>query len=140
MSAKIGARDLNIDLDAGKENELFKWFLACYLFGHRISQEIAVRTWEVFMKYKINSPKKISSQSWQRLVDMLGEGHYKRYDESTARNMLDMAALLEDKYSGKIGNLIRLAESKKDLEGRLQEIKGVGPKVTEIFLRDIKTD
>lgn len=51
---------------------------------------------------------------------------------------LDMAALLEEKYKGKISKLIEAAENKQDLEGRLQEIKGVGPKVTEIFLRDVK--
>ncbi|MFL9710530.1 hypothetical protein [Methylobacillus sp. Pita1] len=138
MTGKIGANDLGLDPKSGKESELFKWFLACYLFGHRISQEIAVNTWKVFMAHGIDSPSKISSNTWQQLVDLLGEGHYKRYDESTARNMLNMAALLQDKYQGKIGNLISASKNRSEIAERLQEIKGVGPKVAEIFLRDVK--
>jgi endonuclease III len=138
MSGNIGAKDLKINVGSGKEPDLFKWFLACYFFGHRISQEIAVATWKVFVENKLTSPQKISEQSWQHLVNLLGEGHYKRYDESTARNLHEMATFLKEKYQGKITNLLHAAENKQDLSGRLQEIKGVGPKVTEIFLRDVK--
>ncbi|MCB5186762.1 hypothetical protein LG200_01940 [Methylobacillus caricis] len=137
MSGKVGAGELGLDPKSGKEPELFKWFLACYLFGHRISQEIAVNTWKVFMDSGIYSTKQISARSWQQLVDLLGQGHYKRYDESTARNMLDMAAFLQEKYHGKISQIISDAKDKKDLSDKLQEIKGVGPKVAEIFLREI---
>ncbi|MGY1488201.1 hypothetical protein ACW4YW_02205 [Methylobacillus pratensis] len=65
-----------------------------------------------------------------------GEGHYKRYDESTAPNMLNMAAF---QYQGKIGNFLSASEKKSEIAERLQEIKGVGPKVAEIFLLNVKT-
>lgn len=137
MSGNIGAKDLGLDPKSAKEAELFKWFLACYFFGHPISQEIAVNTWKVCIEAGIKPPKQISSRSWQQLVDLLGKGHYKRYDESTARNMLDMAEFLQENYDGKIKKLLSAAKDKGDLSDRLQEIKGVGPKVAEIFLRDI---
>jgi len=44
---------------------------------------------------------------------------------------------LKEKY-GSLTNLFKQAKSKKDLECRLQELKGVGPITTKIFLRDIK--
>lgn len=44
------------------------------------------------MAQGIDSPSKISSNTWQQLVNLLSEGHYKRYDESTARNMLNKVA------------------------------------------------
>jgi hypothetical protein len=37
----IRARDLGIELSSGRERELFRWFLACLLFGKPIRQEIA---------------------------------------------------------------------------------------------------
>ncbi|MBI4588935.1 MAG: hypothetical protein HY725_08855 [Candidatus Rokubacteria bacterium] len=37
----IYSRNLGIDLRTGRERELFKWFLACLLFGKPIQQEVA---------------------------------------------------------------------------------------------------
>lgn len=40
--------ELEIDLASRKEEELFKWFLACLLFGKPIQQEIAEQaTWSL---------------------------------------------------------------------------------------------
>ncbi len=41
MAAKIGAAELGLDPRSGEDSELFKWFLASYLFGKRISGKIA---------------------------------------------------------------------------------------------------
>jgi hypothetical protein len=38
--------------------------------------------------------------SWQDRVDALGEGHYVRYDESTAIYLADTSQLLLDRYDG----------------------------------------
>ena len=38
---RIHARDLGIDLDGNADDQLFRWLVACLLFGARISQEIA---------------------------------------------------------------------------------------------------
>ena len=138
MSKNIGAKDLGIDTASQDEQPLFRWFLASYLFGKRISQEIAKNTWEAFMKHGVDTPRKIANRSWQELVDILGEGHYRRYDESTASNLHDMAGYLIEQYSGKITNLIHEASSRRELEQKLQEIKGVGPKTAQIFSREVK--
>ena len=37
--------ELEIDLASRKEEELFKWFLACLLFGKSIQREIAERAY-----------------------------------------------------------------------------------------------
>jgi len=39
------ARKLGIDLSSRREGELFKWLLACLLFGKPIQQEIAERAY-----------------------------------------------------------------------------------------------
>jgi hypothetical protein len=41
----MGARELGIDLASGAERELFKWFLACLLFGKPIRREVAGRAY-----------------------------------------------------------------------------------------------
>ena len=135
--ATITADELGISIER-KERALFKWFLASYLFGKRIQQDIARQTWEVFMKRGIDSPKKIAGHSWQQLVDLLGEGNYRRYDESTARNMLDMARELIRDYHGNLLNMFDCCDNDKDFEKQLMKLKGVGPKTAEIFMREAR--
>lgn len=133
----IRAKDLGIQLEK-KEQPLFEWFLASYLLGKRIQQNIATQTWSVFMKHGINTPHKIIEKSWQELVDLLGEGHYRRYDESTARNLRDMAHTLIRDYHGKLLNMYNKSRDFDDFSRQLQRLKGVGPKTAEIFLREAR--
>ncbi len=131
----ITADDLGLTLEK-KERSLFKWFLASYLFGKRIQQNVARQTWEVFLKHGIDTPQIIANQSYQQLVDLLGEGSYRRYDESTARNMLDMARTLLREYHGNLLNMYNESSDDKDFMTKLQKLKGVGPKTAEIFMRE----
>ncbi len=135
MRKNITADDLGLKIEK-KERPLFKWFLASYLFGKRIRQETARQTWEVFMKHGVDTPKKIAGKSWQQLVDLLGEGHYRRYDESTARNLLDMARQLVRDHHGNLLNMYDDCGDEKEFVSRLQKLKGVGPKTAEIFMRE----
>lgn len=135
MRTNITADDLGIKMEK-KEKPLFKWFLASYLLGKRIQQDIAHQTWKVFMRHGIDTPKKIASQSWQQLVDLLGEGRYRRYDESTARNLLEMSRALIRDYHGNLLNMYDSCDDEKEFCRQLQTLKGVGPKTTEIFMRE----
>lgn len=138
MAAQISAKDLGIDIEKG-EGELFKWFLASVLFGKRIQQDIAAEAYRVIVdKHKRDTPRKLGNCSWQQIVDMLGEGHYVRYDESTADRLLKLCEKLNTEYGGKLGRLHEMSESRKDLEKRLAEFEGVGPKTVEIFMREAK--
>lgn len=135
VQATITANDLGIKIER-KEREIFKWFLASYLFGKRIQQDVARQTWEVFMKHGIDSPKKIVTQTHQQLVALLGEGKFRRYDESTAHNMMEMARVLVRDHHGNLLNMYDSCGSEKDFMKRIQNLKGVGPKTTEIFMRE----
>lgn len=135
MAKNITAEDLGLTIEK-KERVLFKWFLASYLFGKRIQQDIARDTWEVFMKHGIDTPRKIANQSWQELVNLLGEGHYRRYDESTARNLLEMSRQLIREHHGNLLNMYDCCNDPKEFMKKLQKLKGVGPKTAEIFMRE----
>lgn len=131
----ITAEALGITIEK-KERPLFHWFLASYLFGRRIQQNVALQTWEVFMKHGIDTPQKIASHSWQQLVDLLGEGNYRRYDESTAHHLLEMARTLVRDYHGNLLNMYDECRDEKEFKKRLQDLKGVGPVTTDIFMRE----
>ena len=138
-SKNISAADLGIDIERGGERALFNWFIASFLFGKRIQQSIAERAWHVLMdEHKLDTPGKMRRHSWQQLVDLLGEGHYKRYDESTAERLLELCHKLDDEYDGKLGRLHGMSENAADLKRRLREFNGVGPKTLEIFMREAK--
>lgn len=131
------ARHLGIDLRSKSEEELFKWFLACLLFGKPIQTEIAERAWRELMKARLTSPTAVSRAGWDKLVSLLDRAHYVRYDFSTATKLLEVCQELKRRY-GTLINLLAQAETPTELSRRLQEIKHIGPVTTRIFLREIR--
>ena len=133
---KIYSKDLGINLKSKKEKELFKWFLACVLFGKPIQQEVARRTYFEFQKAGLTNPDKILSAGWDKLVKVLDRGHYVRYDFSTATKLLEVCKQLKKKY-GTITKLLKSAKNKTDLAKKLMEFPGIGPVTARIFLRGL---
>ena len=133
---KIFAKDLGIDLSSKKEEEYFKWFLACLLFGKPIQQEVAKSTYFEFVNEGFITPEAILKAGWDKLVEVLDRGHYVRYDFSTATKLLDICQQLKEKYQS-ITNLLQQSQTLDELSTRLQEFKGIGPRTTEIFIRDM---
>jgi endonuclease III len=131
------SENLGIDLEGPKEQELFKWFLASILFGKRISEKIAIKTYNEFVKKDVTTPDKILVTGWDGLVRILDDGGYVRYDFSTATRLLDISKTLKERYGGLI-ELYKAAADARDLERRLQEFKGIGPVTTNIFLRELR--
>ena len=134
---KIYSHELGIDLKSKRESELFKWFLACILFGKPIRQQIAKRTYFEFKKENLISPEKIIRAGWDKLVQVLDRGHYVRFDFSTATKLIEICNKLKKDY-GNISNLIKSPKTNRDLKKKLQEFKGIGKKTAEIFLRDLE--
>jgi endonuclease III len=134
----IYSRDLGIDLKSGEETELFKWFLACLLFGKPIQQEVARRAYEEFVKEGLTTPQAILRAGWDRLVEVLDRAHYVRFDFSTATKLLEVCRTLIEQY-GTLSDLFRLSQDSADFIRRLQAFKGVGPTTTRIFLRDARS-
>ncbi|MDI6825704.1 MAG: hypothetical protein QMD36_00715 [Candidatus Aenigmarchaeota archaeon] len=135
---KTYSEELGIDLMSKKPREIFKWFLASILFGHRISETIAKRTYREFEKEKLLSPEAILDAGWDELVRVLDNGGYVRYDFSTASALLDIMRNLKEKY-GSLEKLYEESKDSKNLELRLQEFKRVGPTTVNIFLRELRS-
>lgn len=131
------ATDLGLDLAQGADEAVFGWFLASYLFGKRISQGIAARTWEViYHKHGCTSVAKLQRCTRASLVRMLNEGHYSRYDESTATRLQEVCAVLQASCQGSLRYLAARCDSREAFEKHLLALKGVGPKTLEIFMSE----
>jgi len=130
---------LDIKLEGGDPQELFKWFLAAVLFGAPITEKAVVKTYRCFERHRVTTPKKILETGWQGLVDILDEGSYTRYDFKTADKLLEVMNNLIEKYDGDLNRLHEVASGPADLERRLKELgKGMGPVTVSIFLRDLR--
>jgi len=132
------SEELGIDLASRNEKEAFKWFLASLLFGARISLKIAADTYKQFEAYVLITPKAIQNAGWNKLVEVLDEGGYSRYDYKTADMLLDITKRLQDQHDGKILNLIEKAAAYEELEKTLEAFKGIGPVTVNIFLRELR--
>ena len=131
------AAELGICLASGKEEELFKWFLACLLFGKPIQRVVAERAYQQLAAAGLVSPEAILRAGWDELVRLLDEAHYVRYDFSTATKLLDVCREMQQRY-GSLTNLIQQARTPRDLSARLQELRHVGPVTARIFLREVR--
>ena len=130
------AMKLGIDLSSRREGELFKWFLACLLFGKPIQHEIAERAYVRLVSAGLRNPDAVLRAGWDELVRLLDEAHYVRYDFSTATKLLEVCQELKQRY-GNMTRLIAQAKRGSELSARLQEFKHVGPVTTRIFMREV---
>jgi hypothetical protein len=131
------ARHLGIHLASMREKELFKWFLASLLFGKPIQTEIAVRAYQELVKAHLTGPGEICRAGWDRLVALLDQAHYVRYDFSTATKLLEVCEELQQKH-GSLKKLLAQSKSASGLSRNLQEMKHIGPVTARIFLREVR--
>lgn len=140
--ARIGPDDLGIDLSKGTDLQVFKWLVACDLFGRRISQDIAAAAFKELDKARLLKPDKLAEADWQQLVDLLGAGGYKRYDESTASELIQLGRHALESYGGKLSRITSGEDgkpaSKAEIKKRVQEFKGIGPTAADIFVRELQ--
>ncbi len=133
------SRELGISLAGGRSAEIFKWFLASILFGARISEAIAVRTYSEFKREGLLDARRIVARGWDGLVAVLDAGGYVRYDFKTATKLLDVCGALVKNYHGDLNALHAAALDTADLEERLRALgKGIGDVTVNIFLRELR--
>lgn len=132
------AAALGIDL-ARDGGERFKWFVAALLYGARISEQLASRTWRAFAARGVLAPQRIVDTGWDGLVAILDAGGYTRYDFKTATKLLAVCATLLRDYAGDLDALHAAASDPHDLEARLKALgKGIGDTTAAIFLRELR--
>jgi hypothetical protein len=133
------ASALGIDLASPDAGERFKWFLAALLYGTRISESLATRTWRELAARGVLAPDQILQTGWDGLVGILDAGGYVRYDYKTATKLLAVCEALLRNYGGSLDALHDAAADPRDLENRIKALgKGIGDTTVGIFLRELR--
>ena len=130
---KMTPADLGIDLSSGAPGQLYRWLLASLLFGKRIQQDIAARTWHVLIDNGLTSPEKFAGISRDQLMRLLTEGGYVHYRWKEDDELHAVMAGILKEY-GSVQDLVKGAGSPEELRRRLEEFPGVGPVTANIFL------
>lgn len=129
------AADFDLDVLSG-DDDMFRWFLLCYLFGKPIRSETAVVTWRLFIENKLDTPWAITESSERELVRILHAGGYTRYQHVTARGLRACMERLIREYEGSLILMLESSQDEDELIKRLRSLHGVGAKVAEIFTRE----
>lgn len=130
------AIEFDLDVLSG-DNDMFQWFLLCYLFGKPIQSDVAIATWQLLIKEKLDTPWAIVEVSDHRLVRTLHKGGYTRYQHVTAHGLkVCMEQLISD-YEGSLLLMLENSLDDDEFSKRLQMLYGVGPKIAEIFTREV---
>lgn len=130
---------LGIDLRSRRNEEFVKWCLASILYSKPIRESSATRTYQCFERHSVTTARRILDAGWDRLVRLLDEGGYTRYDFSTADKLLEVFSNLERRYGGDLTRLYEDSRDGSELEANLKGLgKGIGDTTVSIFLRDMR--
>lgn len=129
------AIDFNLDVMEG-DDDLFRWFLLCFLLGKPIQSTVAVKTWQLFIDRKVDIPWTILTMPDRKLVQLLRSGGYTRYQHVMTHALKTCMQQLISMYDGSLRLMIEDSQTEEELSKRLQKLYGVGPKTAEIFMRE----
>ncbi|PRH77325.1 endonuclease [Streptomyces solincola] len=118
---------------------LYELLVLAHLLSARIRAGIAVAAARALFDAGLRDARRMRDATWQQRVDALGEGGYRRYDERTSAQLGDAAALVLDRYGGDLRRLREQADGDvAAVRSLLQEVPGVGPAGSDIFLREVQ--
>ncbi len=75
------------------------------LFGARITESVAGRTYLPFLEQGLATPGRIVGVGFSELVEIMAEGGYVRYNWITSRKVQQAAAKLLRDYGGDLNSL-----------------------------------
>ncbi|MBW2194901.1 MAG: hypothetical protein JRF37_04825 [Deltaproteobacteria bacterium] len=137
--SQLYSEELDIELKRCDNAGYFEWFLASLLFGGRISEGIAKKTYRAFERHDLLTPEKILAAGQEFLVNpIMKEGGYARYDGRKSTQILRDCEMLLHNYQGSLKKLHDTSRDNADLEARLLVFYGVGPVTVNIFLRELR--
>lgn len=137
--SQLYSEALGIDLAGGGEPAWFSWFIASQLYGGRIAESTAAKTFAVFAEKNLLSATAIVAAGRDYLINpVMRLGGYVRYDNRKSEQILRACATLIENYDGRAAGLHAAAADAPDLEARLRRLYGVGPVTANIFLRELR--
>lgn len=124
---------------ANRPEPLYQLLVLTSLLSKRISAEVALAAARELFAAGYTTPQSMLDASWQDRVDALGRGHYRRYDESTARLLGQAAEHCLRRWGGDLRRMRQEAGGDRhELSRLLTEFPGIGPTGAEIFIREVQ--
>jgi hypothetical protein len=119
---------------------LYQLLVLSTLLSAPISSGVSVAAARELFRAGYRTPGAMVAASWQDRVDALGRGHYRRYDESTARELGKAAQHCLDRWRGDLRRMRAEADGDAGRLSRLlREFAGIGPTGADIFIREVQT-
>ncbi|RIX27925.1 HhH-GDP family DNA glycosylase [Amnibacterium setariae] len=134
----LGPADLGVDVARSPEQR-YRWFLASVLFGRRIRQEQAARTYRVLIEHGLTSPERFADLDRDALRRLLDEGGYDRFDWLMTDELHEVMAGVARDW-GSVNRLVTSSADRREAHDRLVAYKGVGEVTARIFLDDVPAD
>lgn len=118
---------------------LFQLLVLTMMSSIRIAASTAATASGVLFRAGWRTPERMLNSTWQQRVDALGRGGYRRYDESTADYLGQLARHVLDEHGGDLRRLRPGADgSVRELERALQKFPRIGPVGSRIFCREVQ--
>ncbi|WP_309093379.1 endonuclease [Streptomyces sp.] len=116
---------------------LYRLLVLSHLLSARIRGSLALATARALHEAGLRDPRRMARSPRRDRVEALGRGGYRRYDERTATQLGDAAALLNERWGGDLRRLRREADGDPpELRRLLRQFPGIGPAGADIFLRE----
>lgn len=118
---------------------LFQLLVLTVLSSARIGAGTAAASARELFRAGWRTPERMLGSARRQRVEALGRGGYRRYDESTADYLEQLARRVLDDFGGDLRRL-RPGEdgSVRDLERALQDLPRIGPTGSRIFCREVQ--
>ncbi|MEB3030557.1 endonuclease [[Mycobacterium] nativiensis] len=118
---------------------LFQLLILCVLASKPIDAAIAARAARELFKSGLRTPHKVLEADRRTLLQAMDRAHYRRFDESSADQLVDVAETVQQEYRGDLRLLAeRCGRDVQAAATLLKEFKGIGDTGAEIFLREVQ--
>ncbi|MCX5381500.1 endonuclease [Streptomyces sp. NBC_00091] len=122
-----------------KPAPLYRLLVLTVLCSARIRADTATAAARELFAAGLRTPRAMAGSTWRLRVEVLGRGHYVRYDESTATALGEGAQLLLDRFHGDLRELRdRAGDDTGALRELLREFPRIGPVGADIFCREVQ--
>jgi hypothetical protein len=137
---ELGGRfsiELGLNLDR-RRRDIDSWQLACTLMGARISTTIALQTYRVLADAGLDTLESAGNSPRARLIKLLDQGGYARYDERTADRLRALGPAALRAFPRGVDAWGRRCTTTDDLYSTLDGLPGWGPVTIRAFLRELR--
>ncbi|MEB3050213.1 endonuclease [Mycolicibacter sp. MYC123] len=118
---------------------LFQLLVLCLLAGQPTDAAVAARAARELFRSGLRTPHKILAADRSAVLRALTRAQYRRYDESSATALVEIAATVQEDYRGDLRLLAeRSGRDTRSATALLKGFSGIGDAGAEIFLREVQ--